>query len=130
MKKKKIKTNPVFAPYDSKSLQKDIEKALNKYRKMHNTKADKIKETKITLPTILYKGKKIDLDKKYKGATIVATQAGILGGLLYFQNKDGKDGIYLHITDTPRVLLTSDNGKSMFICEDGKVMVNETGVII
>lgn len=120
----------IFQPYNKDTLQKDIEKALKKYKKMHNTKPDKVKETKITLPTIIYKGKKVNLEKKYPGATIVATQAGVLGGILYFQEKNGKEGIYLHIVEKPRILLTADDGKSLYICEDGKVMVDETGVII
>ncbi len=121
----------IFKKYDIKKMVKDIKNAIKKYEQLHGIKSDKIKQTKITLPKIIYNNEEIDLEEKYKNAKTVMTQVGILLGVLYMQKKEGSDKplIFFHTFEKPRVLLTTDNGKSIFIAEDGDVMVDETGII-
>jgi len=119
-----------FKSYGVEKLAKDIEKAIKKYEELHFTSVDKVKETKIRLPKIITKtGEEIDLEKKYRGSTIVMTQVGVLLGILYVQDKLGVPRVFFHVFEKPRVMLTSDDGKSIFIAEDGKEMVTDRGVV-
>jgi len=120
-----------FKPYSKSQMAKDIREAIKKYKKLHGRMADKIKTTKLTLPKIIKENEEIDLDKMYKDYKIVATQVGVALGVLYVQEKGNNDTpmVFFHAFEKPRVILTTDDGKSLFIAEDGCVMVDERGIV-
>lgn len=128
------KVNPgvVFVQYDKDKLKKDIKKALKRYEELHFTRPSQVRKAKIRLPKIITKdGKEVDLEKKFPGARLVMTQVGVVIGIVYAQEKNnGKYGMFLHILRNPKPALTNDDGTSLYIAEDGGVMVDETGVVV
>lgn len=122
-----------FNVYTLEKLTEDIEKAIKKYEELHFASADKVKETRITLPKIItQEGEEIDLEKRYPNAMTVMTQVGICIGIIYIQEKfeENQPKYFIHVLKEPSVILTTDDGKSLFIGETGNVIVDETGIVL
>ena len=114
-----------------KNLNELIQDAINQYEKMHSTKVDRLTQTKLVLPpAVTDKGEEIDLNEllNKKKAKIILVQGGIILGMLYVQNKNGKNMYFWHTFTKPVVLARPvDTDEPVFILPQG-VKLDERGL--
>jgi hypothetical protein len=114
-----------------KEIRNKIAQAKQKYAEIALRPPDKMLLAEVKLPKIFYKGKEIDLAKKYKGAQIVAVLIGPVLAIPYLAKKgDDKTLVdFVHFVESPLLLVTDPVDRERIFFAWGKgLKVTDRGI--
>lgn len=114
-----------------KEIRNKIAQAKKKYAEIALRPPDKMLLTEVKLPRIMYKGKEIDLAKKYKGAEIVCVLIGPVLAIPYLAKKGSDKALvdFVHFVEAPLLLVVDPSDRERIFFAWGKgLKVTDRGI--